>query len=69
MTSTVYETLQKKKNALIDVLQKISEIELPCYATIDAPGYECDEENLCDACKVIQLADHALENDDKSDIS
>lgn len=64
----MYETLLKKKLVLVKALEKISEIELPCYSAVDATGYNnCNDKDLCGACKVHYLVEKALINDDKPD--
>jgi hypothetical protein len=51
--------LLKNNNELADAIEKIRVLELPCYSCIgdnrDDGESECDEENLCDACKVREI--------------
>ena len=55
------DSLAKAKLALFKTLEEIYMLDLPCYAAVDATGFDtCDEEHLCDACKTIQLAHDAL---------
>ena len=39
-------------NYLMNQVSKIKDLNLPCYGAIDNSGYDCDEDSLCDACKV-----------------
>lgn len=45
----------EKSIVLKEAIKKIKALELPCYAIECEIGWVCEENNLCDACKVREI--------------
>jgi hypothetical protein len=60
--------LRDEKLILITALKEIEFLELPCYATVSQESLiysKCDEEELCDACKTLEIVHNTLVMVDK----